>query len=180
MRIVHVAALLAAASATPAFAQETPASFNGGHVEAITGYDSVHGGGDSSGGVLYGIGAGYDFRSGNAVFGIEGEAVESTTGDCDGGVCVDASRDFYVGGRVGAVVSPAVLLYAKAGYTNARVEVESGGVSAGTTFDGIRGGAGIEWAIPNSPVALRTEYRYSNYQDGLSRHQGVLALAFRF
>lgn len=179
MRIIHAAALVAAASATPAFAQTAPA-FSGGHVEAISGYDSVHGGGDSTGGILYGIGAGYDFRSGNAVFGIEGEAAESTTGDCDGGVCVDASRDLYIGGRVGALVSPTVLLYAKAGYTNARVEVESGGVSAGTTFDGVRGGAGLEWAIPNSAISMRTEYRYSNYQDGLSRHQGVLALAFRF
>jgi outer membrane immunogenic protein len=180
MRILGVAALFAAVSATPAFAQEAPAAFNGGHVEAISGYDSVHGGGDSTGGIIYGIGAGYDFRSGNAVFGIEGEAAESTTGDCSGGICVDASRDFYIGGRVGAVVSPSVLLYAKAGYTNARVEVSSGGVTDGTSFDGIRGGAGIEWAIPHSPVSLRTEYRYSNYQDGLSRHQGVVALAFRF
>jgi outer membrane immunogenic protein len=180
MRIIHVAALLAAATATPAFAQETPATFSGGHVEAIAGYDSVHGGSDSSDGVLYGIGAGYDFRRGNAVFGIEGEAAESTTGDCAGGTCVDASRDFYIGGRIGAVVSPSVLLYAKAGYTNARVEVSSGGASAGTTFDGIRGGAGLEWAIPHSSFSLRTEYRYSNYQDGLSRHQGVVGLAFRF
>jgi len=178
MRILHVAALVAAASATPAFAETAP--FSGGHVEAITGYDSVHGGGDSTGGILYGVGAGYDFRSGNAVFGIEGEALESTAGDCDSGLCVDASRDLYIGGRVGAVVSPSVLLYAKAGYTNARVVVESGGVSAGTNFDGVRAGAGLEWAIPSSPVTLRTEYRYSNYQDGLSRHQGVLALAFRF
>jgi outer membrane immunogenic protein len=180
MRIIHAAALLAAASAAPAFAQGPAPTFSGGHIEAIGGYDSLHGGGDSTGGILYGIGAGWDFRSGNAVFGIEGEAAESTTGECDSGVCIDASRDLYVGVRAGAVVSPTVLLYAKAGYTNARVEASAGGTSAGVNEDGVRGGAGVEVAIRNSPVSLRFEYRYSNYEDGLSRHQGVAGLAFRF
>ena len=82
MRTIFAAALLAAASATPAFAQDAAqAPFAGGHIEAIGGYDSISAGGDSQSGLAYGIAGGYDFRSGNAVFGFELEAAESTTGE---------------------------------------------------------------------------------------------------
>jgi outer membrane immunogenic protein len=181
MRMICAAAVLAAACTAPAFAQETaPASFSGGHVEAVTGYDSVNGGGDSTGGIIYGIAGGYDFRSGKAVFGIELEASESTTGECVGTDCFDASRDLYAGGRIGGLVSDNVLLYVKAGYTNARFEITTGGIDVGGNLDGVRGGAGIEWALSNSPVSIRTEYRYSNYEGGISRHQGLLGLGMRF
>ena len=55
MRTIIAAAILAACSATPAFAQDAAPLFSGGHVEAITGYDHVTDGED---GILYGIGAG--------------------------------------------------------------------------------------------------------------------------
>lgn len=181
MRMIYAAAVLAAASTTPAFAQNATApTFSGAHVEAIAGYDSVNGAGDSTDGILYGIAGGYDFRSGGTVFGIEAEAAESTAGECVGTDCFDASRDLYIGGRVGAVVSDSVLLYAKAGYTNARFDVAVAGVTDSGNLDGVRGGVGAEWAIRNSPVAIRTEYRYSNYEGGISRHQGLLGLGMRF
>jgi outer membrane immunogenic protein len=183
MRKTILAALAgtAALAATPAFAQDGAAqNFNGPHIEAIAGYDSVNGGGDSTDGILYGIAGGYDFRINNMVLGIEAEAAESTAGDCAGGVCVDASRDLYIGGRIGAVVSPNVLVYGKVGYTNARVQVTSGNVTDGTNLDGIRAGAGVEWQFRNSPISIRAEYRYSNYEAGLDRHQGVVGLAYRF
>ena len=181
LRILFSAAAAAIAfAATPAIAQDGQPTFSGGHVEAIAGYDHVRGGGEGRDGLLYGIGAGYDLRSHDAVFGIEGELADSTTDDCVGTVCVRAGRDIYVGGRVGAVVSPNVLLYGKLGYTNARVVVTTGAFRDGTNLDGIRAGAGVEWAIPRTPLSLRAEYRYSNYQDGVFRHQGVAGLAFRF
>ena len=182
MRIILAAAVLAAATATPAFAQDAsaPASFSGGHVEVVGGYDSVHGAGDSTDGVLYGIAGGYDFRSGGAVFGIEAEASESSTGECVGTDCFEASRDLYVGGRLGAVVANNVLLYAKAGYTNARFDITTGGLTDSGNLDGVRGGAGVELALRNSPVSLRAEYRYSNYEGGVSRNQGLVGLGIRF
>jgi len=181
LRILFSAAVAASAfAATPAFAQEARPAFSGGHVEAIAGYDHVRGGGEGRDGLLYGIGAGYDLRSHNTVFGIEGELADSTTDDCVGTVCARAGRDIYIGGRVGAVVSPNVLLYGKLGYTNARVVATAGNVSDGTNLDGIRAGAGVEWAIPRTPLSLRAEYRYSNYEQGISRHQGVAGLSFRF
>jgi outer membrane immunogenic protein len=175
--MVYAAAILAAATATPAFAQTAP--FTGGHIEAITGWDHPAGV-DANDGIIYGIGAGYDFQTGGAVFGVEVEAAESTAGDCSGGVCVDAGRDLYVGGRVGAVVGSNTLIYGKVGYTNARVEATSGGTSAHLNLDGIRAGGGAEFRFANSPLSLRTEYRYSNYELDGERHQAVLGLGLRF
>ena len=171
MRMIYAAALVAAVSATPAFAQDAPAAFNGGHIEAIGGYDSISGGGDSESGVAFGIAGGYDFRSGGAVFGIEAEATESTVEDAG----VEAGRDLYIGGRVGGVVGGRGLLYVKAGYTNARASFGGTGI----TFDGIRAGAGVEWLVGRN-FSLRAEYRYSNYDSDLSRNQGIVGLGFRF
>jgi len=171
MRIVYVAAAAAAFAATPAFAQDAAPAFNGGHIEAIAGLDSIHGGGDSETGIAFGIAGGYDVRKNNAVFGIELEAAESTISDSG----VSANRDLYAGLRAGVVVSEHTLIYAKAGYTNARASFAGTGVN----FDGVRAGAGIEWAI-GGHLSIRGEYRYSNYEDGLSRHQGVMGLGYRF
>ena len=178
MRKIILAALAgtAALAATPASAQDAVA-FNGGHIEAITGYDHISDGDD---GILYGIGGGYDFRTGNVVLGIEAEVLESTAGDCVGTLCVDASRDFYIGGRVGVVAAPRVLIYGKVGYSNARVEVTQNNVEDHANLDGIRAGAGVEWQFRNSPLSIRAEYRYTNYELGVERHQGTLGLAFRF
>ncbi len=179
MRKTILAALAgtAALAATPAFAQDGAPLFSGGHIEAITGFDHISDGDD---GILYGIGGGYDFRTGNLVLGIEGEVLESTAGDCLGNTCVDASRDFYIGGRIGGVVAPNVLVYGKVGYSNARVEVTQANVENDVNLDGIRAGAGVEWQFRNSPLSVRAEYRYTNYELGVERHQGTLGLAFRF
>lgn len=172
MRTIYAAAVLAAASASPALAQDASTNFAGGHIEAIGGYDSISGGGDSISGAAFGIAGGYDFRSGGAVYGLELEAAESTTEESG----VEAGRDLYAGVRVGGVVSQNVLLYGKLGYTNARATVSGLG---GTNFDGIRAGAGLEVLVGRN-FSIRAEYRYSNYEADLSRNQGVVGLGFRF
>ena len=194
MRKYLLAALAAGAAITPAAAQDT-APFSGARVEGIVGYDHADIEGEGSSGVTYGAQVGYDFQSrSGAVFGIEAEATDSTVDECITGfdiagdeLCADAGRDLYVGGRVGAAVSPNVLVYGKAGYTNARVSLDYEDGTAGTTadfeegrnLDGIRAGAGVEFAIgPNSYA--KTEYRYSNYEDGFDRHQVVAGFGFRF
>jgi outer membrane immunogenic protein len=170
--ILSALAGTAALAATPAFAQDAAApAFNGGHIEAITGFDSIRGGGDSESGIAFGIACGYDFRTVGAVIGVEVEAADSTISESG----VSAGRDLYVGGRVGGVINERGLLYAKVGYTNARASFAGTGVN----FDGIRAGAGLEWMVGRN-VSIRGEYRYSNYEDGLSRHQGILGLSYRF
>ena len=197
MRNYLLAALLAGTGAgvfaVPAAAQEA-APFSGVRVEGIVGYDTADVEGEGSDGVVYGAQVGYDFQSGGAVFGVEGEVSDSTVDECVGGVlvtgdtlCAEAGRDLYVGGRVGAAISPNVLVYGKAGYTNARfaLDYEDGTAATAADFsesenlDGVRAGAGLEFAIgPNSYA--KTEYRYSNYEQGFDRHQVVAGFGFRF
>jgi len=189
MRSIVVAALFAASAAAPALAQDK-APFTGARVEGLAGWDRVQNNGHDDG-VQYGIGAGYDFQAGGAVMGIEAEASDSSTKECAGAqtvasprLCAKAGRDLYVGGRVGTVVGGKTLLYAKAGYTNAQAKLTSDDGTARTTLgktnlDGIRVGAGAEYAV-GSNAYVKTEYRYSNYQDGFSRHQVVAGFGLRF
>jgi outer membrane immunogenic protein len=214
--ILVVLATGSALAATPALAQDS--TFTGPRVEAIVGYDITRAGSsvdndttdsddESIDGLLYGVGAGYDFAAGGVVVGVEGEFTESTAktgydrGDFEGfGLGqVKTGRDLYVGGRVGLRTGPSTLVYGKAGYTNARFDVLA---SDGTTeldtnvdTDGWRLGAGVEQAIASNSFA-KIEYRYSNYGEGevdypvgpdsgrfdldLDRHQVVGSVGLRF
>lgn len=193
MRKFIVAALAATVLATPAMAQDK-APFSGVRVEGLVGWDRNQVSGDHSDGIQYGVGLGYDFRSGNALFGIEGEAGDSSADECATGInrvgdklCAEAGRDLYVGGRVGALVGPSTLLYAKAGYANTRLRLDYDANLAGTTgdftskgdYDGIRVGAGVEQAIGRNAF-VKAEYRYSNYEQGYARHEVVGGFGFRF
>lgn len=187
-----IAALFATTVAAPAMAQET-APFTGPRIEGVVGYDKVKGAGDSRDGVAYGVNAGYDFQLGGAVAGIEGEYLDSNTDGCDGGyvvtgdrICATAKRDLYVGGRIGIAVAPSTLLYAKAGYTNARIGLNyTNPANAAQNFalrenlDGVRVGAGVEQKLGTNLYA-KAEYRYSNYEGGFERHQVLGGVGFRF
>ena len=180
--LIAALAVSTAAIAAPAMAQDADKTFNGAHVEALGGWDRVQGEGSHDDGVLYGVGAGYDFRSGNAVFGVEGEASDSTQKQNVGDLTEHASRDLYIGGRAGFVVGGNNLLYAKAGYTNARFSVsgtDTGATLARGNLDGYRVGAGIEHQLSNN-MFVKAEYRYSNYKDGVSRNQVVGGVGIRF
>jgi outer membrane immunogenic protein len=193
MRKLILAALMAGGMAAPALAQDV-GNFSGLRVEGIVGYERADVEGENSDGIQYGAGIGYDFQTGGMVIGIEGEIADSTVDECVGGValagdqlCAEFGRDLYVGGRVGGAISPNALLYAKAGYTNGRValDYEDGTPSTaldfnqGENLDGLRVGGGVEFALgPNS--FAKTEYRYSNYEQGFDKHQVVAGFGFRF
>lgn len=187
-------ALLAALAlaATPAFA-EAPAPGQGFRVEAIVGYDRIGVEGEAADGALYGLGIGYDVRAGSIAVGVEAEAGDSTTDECfrniglhDQWGCAAGGRDLYAGGRIGAVVGGNLLVYAKAGYANSRVVLDPA-VSAAIfppivfrrNLDGIRAGAGLEIGL-GGRVFAKTEYRYTNYEDGFGRHQLVGGIGLRF
>ncbi|WP_232494053.1 outer membrane protein [Novosphingobium kaempferiae] len=219
--LVILAAGSAIVSAAPAMAQDAGAvqPFSGVHVEALMGYDVSKAGSSidddvnedndqSIDGLAYGVGAGYDIRMNNFVFGPEAEVTWSTAktkfddGDFEGfGIGnVKTNRDLYVGARLGYVVSPKTMLYAKGGYTNAKFDVRN---SVGTVTtnrdidaDGWRIGAGVEQQVTNN-VFAKVEYRYSNYSKGeldytgdfpdgdrfnldLDRHQVMAGVGVRF
>lgn len=178
LTVAAVAALTLAS--TPAFAQGT-GDFSGPKIAAIAGYDHVDygivaGGADEADGLLFGAALGYDLQSGGLVYGVELELTESTGELSGGGLSVETGRDIYAGGRLGFVVGSNVLLYGKAGYTNARASSPGAG---GANADGFRGGAGLEANFGQNFFG-RVEYRYSNYEAGVERHQGVAALGVRF
>ena len=190
-KLIVVASLAATALATPALAQDK-APFSGLRVEGIAGWDRAQVPSDRADGIVYGAGVGYDVRAGRAVLGIEGEATDSSAKECVTGtvvatdrLCANAGRDLYIGARIGAQVGPATLLYAKAGYTNARFNLnytEPTGVNnfqLHDNYDGIRVGGGIEQAISRNAY-VKAEYRYSNYEKNVDRHQVVAGFGFRF
>jgi outer membrane immunogenic protein len=199
MRTIIAGAIAAITLATPAMAQEY-APFTGPRIEGVVGWDRLSDGtgqdSGSSDGVVYGGQIGYDFQAGRAILGVEGEVTGSTTdtradallvaGDR---LVVDAGRDLYVGGRVGLAVSPNAMIYAKGGYTNARIETTyttgTTRVEDGVNLDGYRLGAGVEYKLSGNTY-LKGEYRYSNYSnaDGydidLDRHQLLGGVGIRF
>lgn len=192
MKKTLIAALFATVLAAPAMAQDA-APFTGFRLEGLVGYDKLQGGGGGRDGLAYGVGAGYDFQLGSLVAGVEGEYLDSNTDGCESGftvptdrLCANARRDLYVGGRIGAAVTPSTLVYAKAGYTNARVGLNytnpttpAQNFNVGDNLDGVRVGAGVEQKLGTNLYA-KAEYRYSNYEQGFERHQVLGGLGFRF
>src|SRR6478735_2510261 len=161
-----------------------------------------------SGPWVAGVG-GYDMDLGTMVVGAEAELTESTAdtasenGDPEnfGLGSVEAGRDIYVGARAGFKATPSTLVYAKAGYSNARYGFLG---TDGTVedqqhldVDGWRVGAGVEQKIGSNAFA-KLEYRYSNYSNAevdfepegipdtdpfgvdLDRHQVMASVGWRF
>jgi outer membrane immunogenic protein len=178
MRILAAATLALATVATPAFAQDEAAeTFTGATATAIVGYDNVE---DVADGVVFGAALGYNKQLNSFVIGGEVEATFATTKQCYSTFCDEAGRDLYAGVRAGVAVGPQTMIYAKGGYTNARLRETSGGETQfGQNFDGFRLGAGVEYAGGNGMI-VRGEYRYSDYDYGVTRQQVVLGLGYRF
>lgn len=181
MRILVAAALAAAFVATPALAQDGgDADFSGFHILAVGGGESASSSGITRYGVVYGAAAGVDGDVGGAVIGGEVEGTFGSVQWCaTGPVCVDAGRDIYGGVRVGKIVGGNNLVYVKGGYTNAQVDIGTGGPAiAHTELDGVRFGVGLEGR--SKRLLFRVEYRYSNYEQDFTRHQVVLGVGVHF
>ena len=220
-KLVFVAALVASSAlSAPAFAQdEGPSAPSGFRVGVVGGLDilrpgssedtDIEGDDQSTEGVLYGVEAGYDIPLGGAVLGVEAELTDSTgktrvnraDPNTFGYGSVAAGRDIYVGARLGFEASPGTLVYAKGGYTNARLNVLAADGSTeledrNFQLDGWRVGAGVEKSIGRNTYA-KIEYRYSKYTDAdfqyssgtgpsntfsvdTDRHQVVAGVGFRF
>lgn len=184
MKTAIIAAIVAASVSAPAFAQDR-APFTGPHADVVAGWESLDTNGlGKPGGFLYGLNLGYDVQAGPVIVGIEGEVDGSTTGrtvvdsTTNAQQSINAGRDFYVGGRIGVPVYNKVLVYAKGGYTNARLSY-SGLVDGHRDADGYRLGGGVEYSILPK-VYLKTEYRYSNYDRGVESQQVVGGVGVRF
>jgi outer membrane immunogenic protein len=127
--------------------------------------------------VVIGAEAGLDFAS-------DDEAQTSAAGTT---FSVDPKYSFDLTARAGLLMTPDTLVYARGGYTNARVRttVDSpiGSQSDSDNQDGWLLGGGIERQI-KANVSARLEYRHSQFSqdgDGKDNRNRVLAgLAYRF
>lgn len=192
MKIVTLFASAAAVAAVAAPA--SAANISGPRVEAVVGWDKPDFDFDAPGfdqnadGIVYGIGAGYDFALGKTVaIGIDVEASDSSAelnfasaGDT---VRFEAGRDLYAGLRFTAAASDRLNLYGKGGYTNARVKASLTTPTFAEVIegeaDGFRVGLGAQYAV-GGKAYVGAEYRYSNYESDLTRHQAVATLGMRF
>ena len=179
-----LASIAAIAAATPAAAQP--------RVEIHGGWDRVSNDGVEEDGILYGIGFGYDLPVGERAFVGADFSADLSSGDaCESSVlvnndrsCVDVGRDLAAGIRAGVNVTPSTAVYALAGYTNARFRLDyttPAGVTTRTAenLDGLRLGAGVQQRIGERTYG-KVEYRYSNYEAGMTRHNVVVGLGITF
>lgn len=189
--ILYALASVAAVAAAPASAEGFRAEVHGGwdHVRADgPGINNNN----SDSGIVYGLGAGYDFRIAPKVeLGVDLSADLSSMEECETSVvlandraCLDAGRDLAAAVRLGYKVSPKGTIYALAGYTNARFRFDYRTPAGATTrdgrnLDGFRLGAGYQHAFGKNMYG-KVEYRYSNYEADVTRHQVLLGLGVNF
>jgi outer membrane immunogenic protein len=188
--------LLAAAAPAILFAAAPCAaqSFTGPRLEANTGYDAVHSEDlpetvDTVDGIRLGLAAGYDIAlAPRLIAGIEAGIGWSVADDTRGTIGtaryrLSNGRDIDAALRLGYLVAPRTLVYAKAGWANSKAEVrvtQAGGtVRASDDDDGVRLGAGVEQMLGEHAYA-KAEYRYTAYGDGVDRHQALLGVGWRF
>jgi outer membrane immunogenic protein len=185
--------LLLAACAAAAFASPVSAAPNGPRVEAIVGVDRAQldsfGNRDDPGetGVVYGLGAGYDFAVGRTVaVGVDLEASDSSAAFHYVSPPDDNSLrlglDLYAGARLTVAAFDRLNLYVKAGYTSLQTHLvllnPVFALDADTSRGGARLGTGVQVAVGGN-FYIGGEYRFSTY-DELDRHQGVATLGVRF
>jgi outer membrane immunogenic protein len=193
MKSLYVAAAIVGASlANSAQAEE----FTGPRIEATAGWDQVDydlsrysiAGDSKRSGINWGFAAGYDVPLGDTfVAGLEAgmnfSNVDQGFSDGTASYLLHARRDVDLSARLGARLGGNALLYAKAGYTNFQVgadtTVDGTTTSQRTNLDGVRLGAGVELGITKAAY-LKGEYRYSNYEQGVSKNEVLTGIGLRF
>lgn len=161
-------------------APASAADFAGPRIELRAGWDRAGIDGETEDGIVYGGGLGYDVAVGESMtLGVEAGVDFATTDVAVGGGELQVKRDLEAGLRLGVKLGEQTLLYAKAGYTNARVTAQAFGFSLSDELDGLRVGAGAEYAYGERGFA-KVEYRYSNYESGFERSQLLFAIGARF
>jgi outer membrane immunogenic protein len=203
LRTLTLAALLAAASAVPIAA----ADFSGFRAEIQGGWDnplvnySVFGPDDiywgtyhkSHSGFMYGAEVGYDFPVSDTIIIGALVSVDGTTVKLDAthpgisAVAANVGVQWDIAARAGFKVADSTLLYASLGYANTMVRYYysdilpplSPDLEQSRRYGGFLAAAGIEQAFGEKFYG-KLEYRYSNYQDGVTRNQIVAGAGIRF
>ena len=165
--VIAVAAMSAFAGS--AHAQDASSdAFTGARVEARIGWETptVSGDGDVyklGQAVSFGAEAGYDFKLGSTVtFGPYATFETSGVKACDAGDCLRVKSNIAGGGQVGVAVSDNTMIYGKLGYSQIRMNANSGNLSSSENFGGVGGALGVEFGVTEKAYA-RIEGGYSDY-----------------
>jgi outer membrane immunogenic protein len=177
--------LMAAASATgTAHAEGARAELHGG----FDGLDRRNNSASEDG--FAGIGVGYDFSINDKTFiGIEANLDESgakikSAPTPTTRATVKANLDINVNTRVGTTLGDGkTKVYALLGYANLRIKAKITGpgltLTDSANADGYRIGLGVQRDIGKRAYA-KVEYRYTNYEGGFTRNQGLVGVGIRF
>lgn len=215
MKAYLIFAAASAAAMTLAASPAAAQNFSGPRVEGRVGWDGTNisikdtrdfGGrgsfssGSTASDLSIGGEVGFDVESGRLAFGGYAgvDLGENDEPFPDRRVTFETGRSFTAGARVGYVLSPTVLLYAKGGYSNARLRPEfTAGAStaqqaafAGFERDrsGFHVGGGAEFAVAQSFYG-RLDYAHHKYKDfqvdanselSFRRNQVTAAIGYRF
>ncbi len=187
-----IASIVAATGVAPASAED----FTGPRAEVLIGWDQLRFDLDDFGesgrtkpsNLGYGFAIGYDSLVSPGIIGGVEAAINLSGGDYmfgdeTAGGGFHARRDLSLSGRLGTQISQNALLYGKVGYSNFRtrlVETAEGVDSSRLkNLDGILLGVGAEVAI-NPKTYIKSEYRYTNYEDGIVRNDVLTGIGLRF
>jgi outer membrane immunogenic protein len=174
--LAAVAALVCVPGAAAARDSGVTPHFNGVRAEARIGYETptVSGGGQVykiGSAVSYGGEVGFDLRAGSHVVVGPYAAYEFSSVDvCDTstGDCLGEDGNLGIGGRIGYVVSPRVLIYGKLGYARIRFTATSGTVRDSASDDGVQGALGVNVNFNRNVYGL-LEASYADF----GRFEGV-------
>ena len=142
---------LAALTATPAVAQP--------YVEVNTGLTDTNIGEAK---VNYGLTIGADQQLNQRL----SLGVDATASD----VFRDNGRTLGAGMRLGYAITPGVKAFVRGGYAN---------LDAGQHLNGLAAGGGFNFSL-NPRLYVNTEYRYTNYEQGVTSNAGLVGLGIRF
>jgi len=183
---------LYALASVAVLAAAAPASAEGFRAEIHGGWDHARAAGEGDSGIVYGIGAGYDVAIGEkAEIGLDLSADLSSMKECETSsivlndrACLRAQRDLAAAIRLGYKVTPQGTIYALAGYSNARFRFDYTNPAGNTVrdsanLDGFRLGAGYQHGFGERTYG-KVEYRYSNYENDVTRHQVLLGVGLNF
>jgi outer membrane immunogenic protein len=189
MKIYLALAAMFACVPGVAAAQNANDDFDGVRGEARLGYETPT---ISGNGQIYKIGSaasyggelGFDIKVGKKiVVGPYATYEFSSVKLCDGPDCIKEDGNLGVGARVGVVVSPTVLLYAKAGYARISFTANTAFATGSTSKDGVQGALGVDVNFSKHAYGM-IELNYGDYGDfygvNLQRRHAVAGVGFRF
>ena len=160
-KLITLGAAALALVAAPAYAQ-TNEDFTGFRVGVTAGADDVTGVRDTTD-IVYGVDAGVDVGIGDRVtLGVEAFSTNP----------FEDERTVGAAARVGYAITPDVLGFVRAGYSNYQDTFSR-------KLDGLTVGGGAEFALSDMSYA-RIEYRHSNFEEGVGNHGVLAGVGLRF